>query len=85
MRARVGSLWVITGVARIGLGGRLLGLNGLLGLLGAAPESMDSKANGCWRYPPFLQLVIEILIEKVVKFRPNTSCDFDDFLGIFLI
>ena len=63
-----GSFGAITRVCQMGWGGHLSHLaSPSFTLRYLAPESMDSKANGCWRYPPFLQIVIEILIEKVVK------------------
>ena len=65
VHACVGSFGAITRVCQMGWGA----------LRYLAPESMDSKANGCWRYPPFLQIVIEIPGEEI-KFY----CFFERFV-----
>ena len=41
--ACVGSFWAITGVVRIGFGGRLKGIVGMHGMNGSAPGSIDSN------------------------------------------
>ena len=88
MCARVGSLWVITGVARIGLGGRFVGLEWpSLAFVGLQWLSSKIEVFYSWvagrGTPHFWRITNKFLHEKVAKLASIRVREFSVFLAIF--
>ena len=79
MRARVGSLWVVTGVVHIGLGGRLIDM------IDSPPESRFFNAKGWQADPLFLEEHDLNQLQTGTKTKPNGKWISGVFLCVRLV